>query len=275
MNMDSEARGWGRKDVPDGTRGVVTAANTYTSYRGRIYEFGRTPGVYRSNGAFTVTWENGERTQPGAGDLMWVDGTLAKIRRDDKEGNLRYETDTYLHPLPKTIVPYEGDVVELMSADARAAFGERFARVERISWHHLHSLRNDGSPMPIFDCQHLDRNYGRMSFDVTEVRLHERGNVWKWYTGKRKELVFASLRDEIAFHSALGLREQIRCPQTGNYEWPAEYALEAARSGLIDVLAGQAGFFGAAGIVIAYKFTDRSLSDRARAYFIQEFSKES
>lgn len=273
MNMDSEARGWGRKNVPDGTLGTVCQANTYLNYRGRIHEFGRKPGVYRANGGFTVEWDNGERNVPGAGDIRWVDETLNDVRRQDREANEKFETDVFLHNLPKTIGIYEYDIVEITDPRARAAFGATYAKVERIDWHQLDRKRNDGSPMPIFNCGYLEENRGRMAFDVTEVKLHQRGIVWMWYTGKRADIVFASFEEELHFHNAMGMRQQIRCPQTGNYHWPIDAVLPAAKEGLIDVLSNQPGFFGASGIMAAYKFDDKDLSERCRKKLIEGFSQ--
>lgn len=272
MNMDPEARGWGRKGVPDGTQGTVSSENTYIRYRGRIHEFGHKAGMYRSYGVFTVTWDNGEVDRPGASDLMWVDSSLNEIRRKDVEGNKHYETETYLGPLPKTVGIYEGDIVEVTRPDGIGHFDNKFVRVARIDWHRLGDKRNDGSPMPIFDCESLEGNMGRVCLDVTEVKLHERGNVWKWYTGKRDTLVFTSLEEELLFHGALGLREQIRCPQTGNYHWPKHAVLEGAKAGLIDVLSSSPGLFGAPTTIVGYKFIDKNLGNRARAKLIEGFT---
>lgn len=273
MNMDEEARGWGRKGVPDGTLGTVTAANTYINYRGRIYEFGRKPGMYRANAAFTVTWDNGEVDRPGAGDLKWLDESLNEIRRADREGSEKYETEIYLGPLPKTVNIYEHDIVRVVGERALESFGHDLVRVRRINWHHLNRKRNDGSPMPIFDCESVEGNSGTFYLDVTEVKLHERGNVWKWYTNKRDQIVYADLIEEVNFHSALGLREQVRCPDTGNYHWPMDSVLPGAQQGLIDIITGQQSFFGGARVMAGYKFHDRNLGERSRAKLIEGFSQ--
>jgi hypothetical protein len=147
-------------------------------------------------------------------------------------------------------------------------------RVERIDYHRIGDKRSDGSPMPVYQCTPLEKGYGTCSFDVTEVVLVERGNVWKWFNGQRDQVKFDSLEEEIAFHFMLGQEEQIKCEQSKGYHWPFSAILPALRAGTIDVVKRSGGFFGASDSMAAHKLTDPDLSQRVREESIRGYTQD-
>ena len=102
----------------------------------------------------------------------------------------------------------------------------------------------------------------------------ERGNLWKWFNGQRDQLKFASLEEELNFHSALGLEEQVWCEQSGDYRWPLSAILPALKAGTIDMIRHSNGFFGGSGHVSAYKVNDPDLAARVRQRSLDGYDPE-
>lgn len=276
MNMDKEQRAWaGSKSVPDGSVGIVVGFYRAKLFRGRINNFGHTPGEYIRNGVAMILWGNGKAENTGAGNLrFFVDPeTKKEERRNDDAYNQAFDHEAYVDVLPAGVDIYEHDIVEVVDPKIVRSWETDTLKVLSIDWHHLDSKRTDGSPMPIYQVTHLEPGHGTMSLDITQVKLKERGNVWKWFNDKRDEIKFASLKEEVAFNFDLGLYEQVRCADTDGYHWPMASILPAVESGLIDVAKHQAGFFGAPGQVGAFKLQDLELGERCRAEMKKGFTQ--
>lgn len=268
MRMDPEARGWGRKGVPDGTQGTVVGFYRYTDYFPRVHGFGRTPGVYTRNGAAVIAWDDGSSAHEGGMDICWVGNVNKKERFDDSVYREAFEKPAYVGPLPE--LPFwEGDLVEVVSERGSVWDDTNRVRIERINYHHLNEKCNDGvTEYPIWNVGHPEGNHGTTAYNTQSLKLVERGDFWKWFNGKRDEIKFKTLEDEIAFHFALGKVKEIRRPG-GNYHWPKDAVLAGAEAGLIDVLKGS-GFFNTTSI-FGYKLEDVDLGNRARAKLIKGF----
>lgn len=263
MAVPSNDEGWNVRPVENGTVGEVIGFTMYEDSVAPIHNFGRKPGVYLVNGAPIIRWSSAEKPDfisvGNPHDLVHLNPSKAKARRN-KVWQDTFERRDYLRELPQ--LPYcELDTV-FYKED-----GEQYY-IRSISYHDIDNARNDGSPWPIYDLT----AEGRGSFSVTayEIQLVSRGNLWKWQNDK-SSLSFASLQEEIAFHIAIGLYQQIRCPDTKNYEWPKESVGKYAREGLIDVVQVKSGFFGAASIAVAHKFSDEDLSKRCNAKLQEGF----
>lgn len=276
MQMDKEARNWGRKGVPDGTCGTVIGFNRYERYVPRIGGFGRPPGRYMCNGVGIVAWDTGSADTPGAGDLRWAENPhdLDRVRRTDKMWNDAFETNQFMEPLPD--LPFwEHDIVR--DKTGRLKMGNRddhLLRISTIEYHHLHDKRDDGSPMPIYNVEAPEGRSGYTWTNTSDLELVERGNVWKWFNGERAAIKWKDLREEAGFHRLLGAADEVRNPRTTYFTWDQADVLSGLQEGLIDAPAVSAGFFGAGPTVHCYRFHDRDLGERVRAEAIKGHTEQ-
>lgn len=273
MHLDEESRHY-RKDVSDGTIGIVSHFTRYKDYHPRINNWGQESGVYMKNGVAEIVWIDGSVSQPGAGSLRWLTDheEKQKQRRDDRAGSDEYDRADRLSDLPDLLL-WEMDTVRIIKGHQPWQHTD-IVRVERIDYRNLDSTRDDGSPMPIYDCTPLEKGYGRCSFEETEVELVERGSLWKWFNGQRAQVRFDSLEEEIAFHFALDQEEQVKCEQSKSYHWPFAAILPALRAGTIDVIKRSGGFFGASDSMAGHKLTDPDLSRRVREESIRGYTQD-
>lgn len=274
VQMDPESRAYGQgKETVDGLVGIVIAFKRYTNFRARIGDFGMKPGEYLCNGGAVIAWSNGTNSGVSAHDIRWYENHEAKKieRQQDKAWNEAYEFDAWIKELPE--LPFwEHDIVELVSKH-RSHWNSPIVRVQRIDYHRIGDKRNDGSPMPIYDCTPVEPGHGSSSFEETELVLVERGKLWKWFHDERDQIVWKDIAEEISFHSSLGLTEQIHCEQSGSYSWPLSAILPALKAGTIDTVTRSHGFFGGASSGNAIKINDADLAERARAETTKGFSK--
>lgn len=274
MHMDEESRHY-RKDVPDGTIGIVEKFRRYKDHQPRVNQIGKeAEGVYEKNGVATIVWTDGTASEPGAGSLRWLTNheEKQKQRREDRAGNAEYEKADYLGPLPETAL-WEMDVARIVT-DRQPWRHTDTVRVRKIDYHRLGEKRSDGSPMPIYDVTPLEPGYGTCTLGADEIVLLERGNVWKWFNGQRDQVKFDSLEEEIQFHFMLGQEEQIKCEQSQGYHWPFSAILPALHEGTIDLIKRSGGFFGASDSMSAHKLTDPDLSQRVREESIRGYTQD-
>ena len=276
MQMDKEARSWGRKGVPDGTAGTVIGFHRYESYVPRIGGFGKKPGRYMCNGGVVVHWDNDECDTPDAGDLRWEKNhrDLDRVRRADKVWNEAFEINQFMEPLPE--LPFwEHDIVR--DKTGRLKMGNRddnLLRISTIEYHHLNDKRDDGSPMPIYNVEAPEGRSGYTWTNTEDLELVERGNVWKWFNGERAAIKWKDLKEEATFHRSLGLASEIRNPRTMYYTWDQEDVINGLQCNLIDAPAVMNGFFGAGPTVHCYRFHDRELGERVRAEALKGFTQQ-
>lgn len=278
MHMDKEARDWGRKDVPDGTVGIVVGFHRFEDYRGRINNFGHEPGVYMRNGVGMVRWFDGTISTPGSGSLRWLHDNEKKTieRREDRVYSEAYEYEARIGDLPE--LPFwEMDTVRIIlrkRRDRQPWDHTDTVRIRSIDYHRIKDKRNDGSPMPIYDVSPAEEGYGSISMETDDLVLVERGNLWKWFNGQRDQVKFATIEEEIRFHAQLGQETQIECKQGGNYHWPLTAIYPALQAGEIDVVRFSNGFFGGSGSMSAYKMDDPDLSERVRAISLKGYDRK-
>lgn len=297
--MDPEVRSWGRNGPPDGTQGTVIGFHRYDTYYSRVDAcFGKKPGKHIGNGAPMVKWDGVELATPAsAHDLRWASNfeETKKARREDKVWNEAFETSVKIGELPELPI-WEWDVVTLVTTNVGAnARNQRLIRnygdlwfVENIDYDQIDEKRNDGvTPMPIYRCIPFNNDdHERLgpscSFDVTEVVLHQRGNVWKWFNGERESITWRSLQDECAFHArVLNGRHELKNPHTNLYSFSIRQALGMLFEGKGDVIqAGRSPFSGLFGggrpqddkfNCNVYKFDDVDLGSRVRRETLNGF----
>lgn len=279
LTMDDEARSWGRKGVKDGTVGTVVGFTRYITYVGPLsYWYNMPPGKYEGNGAVRVNWLNADDQSVesklsgvAATDLWWLDAPEGRreSRRSDTVWNEAFDAKFFLEPLP--VLPFcEDDLIEV-TPDLAESWDTSILKVESINYHYIGEVRNDGSPMPLYNVGPVEGNRGQMAISEARCKLHKRGNVWAWFNDK-SQLKFASLVEEAKLHGRLGLRTQVRCPLTQDYSWPKEFVLASAQAGEIDVLVSPNGIFGAGSMMTAYRYHDRVLGEKLRALLVAGFT---
>jgi hypothetical protein len=289
MDMDSEARSWGRKGVPDGTQGTVVGFHRWTEYIGRVDGSERRIGRYINNSGSLIAWDNGVNDEfpTSSYDLAFVENheKLYEERWKDKSYQEAFRHRSWVGELPELPI-WEWDIVAptktLLDRDSEIVqhYGPYFF-VRRIDYNQIGEKRSDGvTPMPIYQCSPVGHTGPTFALDETEVKLHERGNVWKWMNN-RPTLKFENLQEEISLHSALGLRKQIQNPTLGHYGWTLKQVLLAISNGDVDAFTVCNAFDAFLGIResvtpdsdrhYAYKFEDEDLGRRVREKTMEGF----
>lgn len=276
MNMDKEARGWGREGVPDGTKGVVVGFFEYYTTK-HLNQRGK-PGIYRGNGAATVMWETGEVDTHGS-DIAMPKHILDE-RRKDEVWNDAFEKEVRQYDLPKFDYMVGNKVAFTRSSD-------RFGNPERheigvitfIDFDDMIERRTgrllDSRKWAYDNYIHVDlEGGGSTRIAHSEItQLIEQGNYWAWENDK-SQLSFTDLNHEVMFYASLGKRYQVRSPRSGDYKWTLDDAVEAVRRGDIDGLGSSGSFFGSEPFPIAWRFDDElaDLAARTRAKTVEGFA---
>lgn len=278
MNMDKDARGWGRPGVPDGTKGTVMGFFEY--YSTSNYNQGKIPGIYRGNGAAYVKWEDGSVSTEGSDVTM--PKHLLEQRRKDKTHNDAFKEMIRLYDLPKfdymvgNKIAFAFKHVRQMHRQPVREIGTITAIdfdqiIERRTGHlrNMEQWHNDR----IF---HVDLEEGGSTrVSMSEIdELVEKGNYWAWLNDK-SQLAFKDLQAECVFYATLGKRTQLRSPRSGDYKWTLDDAVEALRHGDVDGIGNSGSFFGSTPFPTVYKF-DEDLADlaaRTRAKSIEGFAE--
>lgn len=270
MKMDPEARGWGRKGVPDGTMGTIVGFKRWTRWVGRIYEYGRRPGRYSINSGPIVHWDNGEHEQNVSAHDLWIDAEVNQARRADKAYREAFDQMTWEADLPSEIKLWEMDVVRVLDKRYHDEDNpNNWMKIHRVDWHNYGDKCSDGVTwMPMYTLTPMNGGY-TTSINTKGVTLVERGNLWKWFHD-RSAVTWKDLQEEVHFHFGMGWVEEVQCPATKNYHWPQNAVLEGLKDGLIDCLRGS-HFFGSS-TVSGYKIRDRELGERVRAECIVGFT---
>lgn len=267
ISLDKETRDWrGAKVPPNGTQATIVGIESSVQWRGRCWEYGRAPGKYLvNNGAFRLRFDDGKGIIMNTYDFDHLDeGLMAK--RQDERRSLGDDppTDTWMEPLPE--LPFcEMDRVSFVRFEDE----EQTGTIGRINYDYIGQFcTDDVTPMPMFQVN-MDGG-GSSSFRPEELKLIERGNVWRHTNGQ--PLRFKDIKEETSFHSAMGWDEQVRCPQTGNYDWVnVSNVLEGIRNDIVDCLKMTGSFFGAPSMHAAIRFRDRELGKRVQAKFLDGF----
>ena len=268
MNMDKEARGWGREGVPDGTKGIVVGFFEY--YTTRHLNMRDVPGIYRGNGAAVVKWATGEVDTHGS-DLAMPKHILDE-RRKDTVWNEAFEEQVRQYDLPKFDYMVGNKIAYTWKPDprhgGRHAPRREIGTITNIDFDDIIERRT-GRLQPM-EKWHTDRvihvdleEGGSTRVAISEIdELVEQGNYWAWLNDKT-QLKFKDLREEVGFYASLGLRKQIRSARSGDYKWTQADSAEAIRRGDVDVLGNSGSFFGSEPFPVVYKL-DESLADLAK-----------
>lgn len=260
LKIPEENREWGYNPAPDGTHATIESFDEIDYSRTQSY--GREPGIYVNKQWCNLRLEDGESLHIGAFCLAFEDLEEydRRLNAGHAAGGMDQEHER-LRDLPET--PYwEGDRVEIIS-DSRQMI------VDRIDYMHIGSTRNDGSPWPIYELTE-GPGYGTLiGINVDNIRLVERGNIWKYYNNE--PIVFSDLMEEATFARTLGLYDDVRNPSTLMYTWTKDEALDAIRDGIAHSISVDSGFFGSGPHTRVCKFRDEDLGRRVAAATLDGF----
>ncbi len=249
FKVDRDRRAWTDtyKDIPDGTVGVVCGFYDAVRTYGRESAYIKKPGVYWSKGAASVRLDDGRIITGCGNEIDLVDKDEQK-RRDAQNRDARncfIHEEIFLGELPPTPF-WEGDTVE------RTRYGETETLiVVSIDYDKLH---DDKMPY-VYTLRHPEQSHRSTGADVSELKLIERGNIWKEEHGEK--LYFSSLQEHAAFEKSRGRAKEVRNPRTDIYKWTLEEALAAVEAGdahEVTIESGQR--------VSVYRFDDHRLGRR-------------
>lgn len=288
MEMDAEARGWGRSGVPDGTLGTIVGKNRIKHYQERLGYHAKEPGVFEQDGDCIVKWDNGTESSGDDNSLELADKIEAKRRYDEewclpvfgarsRENNKRmkdglYEETrnklvnrVYLGPLPETKFWELDEVTIAPGARYRPQYGQIF-EICSVDYYSLETERtNDRYPGILYNIESTingEPSGGRFMLRESELLLSRRGNVWKYFHNELP--AFKDLQEESSFHKMIGRSKEVRNPKTDLYSWTLEEILEAMKANLVHGFVMSPGLFGNPAKPSAMIFEDQELGERVR-----------
>lgn len=281
-NCDKERRHWGGaaridgKGLEDGALGTIIGRNRYQRHYGRFgidcYSVPK-PGIYAQDGPAIVKWDGFNETSLESYDIEMVDQEAYKDRyqrlwvNDKRDINVKgpeLNTRVFVGNLPDTKC-WEQDIVETTRDNL-------VGRVEHINFHLDLDSRGYCYDIAI---KSPDGTFssGTTFVHDSEIKTVIRGNVWNLYHKKR--LVFADLRDEIAFWMGMYKYEEVRNPDCNLYVWTLNEIKAAVKNGLGDFarVSNMPAF-----IPVDYsdrfgliRMNNRRLGEKARAEFLRGF----
>lgn len=293
MQMDIDARYWGRSGPEDGTIGTVVGKRRHKLFRTHfdsIYSE-LEPGVYEKDGAPIIQWE--DRPEPETASDMdialvdqeegerryleeWVkpvlqDKSISMSGQDNLLNNL-----VWLSYLPETNF-YELDVVRFVDNSMNRTENNEgrpvYAAIHKINYEwvperepHTYMISWYFADTGEYACM------GSTYVGDSDLVLIERGNVWKHYHGQPTN--FLSLKEEGTFAWGMNQAHEVRNPKTNLYSWTIEEALDALSGdnpigGSISVSEG----FGNGPHVSVHKFLDPDLNERFRLTTLEGFNR--
>ena len=270
MNMPVDARSYGRKGVPDGTKGIVIGFNRYKRAYGYTDQWIKPAGIYEGNGAACVKWENAGSDIVSAGDVSFQDNNLYNERHNDAQYHNAFETLAFISELPE--LPYmEGDKIKLHRS--------RFGDTDEVIICLIDYLKakdyciDNITPYPIYTISPINNPGVTTNVNHSDIKsLIERGNYWAWKNDKSK-LKFSNLKEEASFYFSLGLAVSVKNPANNLYVWSMEEAFNSVSIGYGDVISVKSGLFGSGPYISVYKIIDNpELSIRLQNETIKGFS---
>jgi hypothetical protein len=297
MNMNREARSYGRKGVDDGTLGTVTGRFRATGIFENRYPapYKRQPGVYSKDTSPMVIWDeypdgvdpmDPEYARVDAGDLDAADtfykeyrhryATEWPVRNADGSFNLDFDTiaeGDKLDNLERT-----GDLpdTKFWELDIVSYEGRRH-RIYRISYFGWGSQGVRGAGVHCYEMEGINEfgvydGGGSRTVEPEELQLLERGNVWREAHGE--SLVFGSLDEEVGFACNMGRAPEVRNPANNLYSWTLDEVIQAIKDDIVDGFTNGTALFSDKSRISARRFQDRELGERVRAETVKGFDIE-
>lgn len=231
INISDDNWEWGYKpfEQQKGTKAVFLEYSEVIY--GRINNFGKKPGIYEN-----VCWSK-----------VKVGEKIEIISSHFIEGATTFNIEgDFLRELPETPF-WEGDSV---------SYYDKAMRVTNIRY-------------DIFNFKYTitdDSVYG-LEVDVSEheLRLTERGKVWKYY--HKEPIEFKNLEEEAIFYKIIGLTEEVRNPYNDIYLWTLEEVLKAIENNIVDAFFMSSGSICTNSRICAIKFHDIEFGDKIRKHY--------
>ena len=255
LQIPQENREWGYNPGPDGLE-VEVVGWSEIAY-GRLQSYGKEPGIYENHSWPIIKFPDGKTQSIGTWCL--------------KTDSSFYEQESVkLRDLPE-LPFYEWDEVEVVSPRYSSLNAERerpFKVISGIDYSYYNQKCNDGiTPMPMYRVSPDTSGGSYSSFRGDELKLINRGLIWKFYHGEKLE--FNSIAEERNLYYALGKYQEVRNPRNDLYKWTKDEMVESAEEGICDCMNISGGLFGSGPHLSAIRFQDRDLGERARKYFIE------
>ena len=230
----------------------VTLVGFESSFRGRTNQNGMRPGEY-ANYAWPIV---------RSGDGKEESISRLHVRPDPSAPSLTAaRQDLWLAELPETPF-WEDDVVA-------GRDGEHMT-VNDISYEMIGQRPRDGSEMArIYACSLPGGGYSYFACD--ELTLVERGNVWK--IAHSLEPSFTDVEDEASFNLKTGDYDFIRNPETDDYAWGEQAAMQAISNGSAHAFTGNGMLGGTSGHISVVVFNDTDLGERVREHVLASYWK--
>lgn len=265
LNVDPEKRYWTDtyNDVPDGTEGVICGFYDAIIYEPRVPVLVNQPGVYHKKGAASV-WLPDGRIVPGDYCTTMVDKDEEE-RRDkamrDEHGCFQVKLvrigdlpETRFWEMDKVLVSYKNESDELQGV------------IRSIDYHSMHDKCKDGSPYPFY---RVDFNGSIGSGSESNMKLVERGNVWKYF--HNEPVTFANLKEEASFFQLIGQAEEIRNPDNGLFSWSEDEVIAAIKKGTVHGFMVENGLFATGPHISARRFKNEELGKRVASATLEGF----
>lgn len=272
VNVNPERREWTDVKYVDGTIGTVVGFKQYDDYARRVPNFGTPPGIYSRRGVPLIRFEDRTGGYIQASDLAFEDPTLKAKRVEERQARGGMDTDeefsntTRIGDLPDTPF-WEMDIVTVHSEHWGGNFGAAIQECDTPAVLKVDSInyddRNGEHTYSVSGRYASGHTTGQIRADKKELKLVERGNVWRHYNNEA--LIFADLKEEISFAGTLNKIQTLRNPLRDKYLWTLAEALAAIREDRADALSVLPGFFGGHKRIEVKRFDDRELGSRVRA----------
>jgi hypothetical protein len=267
VNIPDENWDGGYRPVEHQWGTVATVKGFGEIHYTRIENYGREPGVYVNHSWVELEGIDGQISSCFLEPLVDEDEYKRRVEAFRKDPDA--PTKVRLRDLPEMAL-WEGDIVEM--PEGNPWNDEPRLKVARINYEYLGWMRTDGvTPMPEYTVEPEGGNAGTVAVNASELKLVERGNVWKYFNGKKP--VFASLNEEAQFFVMIGRCIEVRNPVSQLFSWTLEEVVQGAKDGIVDCMACDYGIFNMSKGIIhrAQRFHDRGLGERVRAMFLKEF----
>ena len=261
VNWNDTSEGWASRPlIPENdTVGTVIGFTRYQTAMDRSNCRRLKPGIYEHNGGCCVLWEDGtSSTNVSAHDISFLSPILKQERKSDDYKRFKdlFELPSFVQDLPELM--YKVGNVVLLKDDY---WENDEVIITGVDYLKCHDTCNDGiTPYPIYHIRSLTNNRGSTAIRADDISMIiSDGNYVAWETDKSK-LKFKGLADELAFYQSLGKMNQVRNPNSGNYQWTVPEINKAMHAYEIHAAGNSHAMFGSTPFPIAYKI-DEDLPD--------------
>ncbi len=196
------------RGVSDGE--TVTILDFSELYEGRTVGIGVPPGLWKNYSYATIRDERGGEHEIHTSHLLPLPGKdYVKVPRQ------------FVRELPDTPF-WEDDIIEV--------YDGRRGTISTIDYH---DFVESSADHPVYSVRFSNSGYGER-FHARSLDLVERGNVWRYHHGE--EIDFENATEEATLHHRLSLVTGVANPDTRNFSFTWNEAVQALRNGEADMI---------------------------------------